>query len=136
MRKMDFEYLEFLTDYGIVHRPYIEVSLKYRRRSVFVLSMVDSGADFSTFATGIGELLGLNVKSGEMREVVGIGKKPIPVFLHTIRLCVDKHEFKFIAGFGDDLPPILGQEGFFEYFDVGFSYSKKRIKLIPAKKTR
>lgn len=64
---MKFKYKKYGP--GIL-RPVIPIEILYKSRSVPYEVLVDSGADFCIFDAEIGELVGIDVASGEPQTVV------------------------------------------------------------------
>ena len=96
---------------------------------------MDSGADFCIFDAEIGELLGIDVKSGEKQMVGGITGVMEPYYIHplTIRAGGWAHNIK--AGFLPNISKlgygVVGQKGFFDNFVVKFELLKEEIELKP-----
>lgn len=98
--------------------------------------LIDSGADFCIFDAGIGEYLGLNIKSGIEVQFGGIqsfgGAK---AYIHKVDLEIGGHQFKIETGFSYDISKngygILGQKGFFNLFSVRFDLQKEDIEIKP-----
>lgn len=62
---MKFKYKKLAP--GLI-RPIIPITLHYHNQSVTYEALVDSGADMSMFPAQIGELLGIDIKSGQKGE--------------------------------------------------------------------
>jgi hypothetical protein len=66
---MKFKYKK----YGLgILRPVIPIEIIYKDRAVPYEVLVDSGADFCIFDAEIGEILSIDIISGEKQEVAGI----------------------------------------------------------------
>lgn len=96
--------------------------------------LIDSGASCCVFHAGIGEALGLDIKSGGQvpfqRAVAGGGK----LYFHKIILGLEGNKMKSEVGFTYDLVSpfgLLGQEGFFDKFRVCFDFIKKEFEINP-----
>ncbi len=94
--------------------------------------LLDTGADFCIFSGEIGEALGIDLKSGIIHEIVGVGGTTTRGYIHKIGLEIPGFAiFNSWGFFSDDLNDmnhaILGQQGFFEKFKVSFEYQKKLI---------
>jgi len=63
---MKFKYKKYAP--GIL-RPVIPIEIIYKNRSIPYEVLVDSGADFCIFDAQIGEILEIDITSGEQREV-------------------------------------------------------------------
>ena len=103
-------------------RAKLPVSLFYGPERQNVYALIDSGADLCLFNSGIGRLLGIDVRSGPTRSIGGI-TGTITAYMHTIQLQVQGSSEKvdIYAGFTDSnqVEALLGQEGFFDSFTVG-----------------
>ena len=121
--------------YGSIQRPVIKSRLKYKNNSVRYEVLIDSGADICLFDQSIGEAIGIDIKSGKMKELFGVGGKASLYYMHPVTIEVDGREFKIEAGFMPDVSGkvmpygIVGQKGFFENFIVKFDLSKGEIEL-------
>lgn len=119
-------------------RPMIQVRLFDMSRTTEtppILCLIDSGADYSIFDTGIGERLGLGVKRGRKEPFRGIAPELVDAYFHRIRYQIvgDTNIYEMDAAFMDNLTAgaLLGQEGFFDNFTVKFERSKNRFEINP-----
>ena len=118
-------------------RPFVEVSLKYRNRRRRILALADTGADYCTFPREVGDALGIDVLSGRLDVMTGIGNVNYETYLHSITLSIGGIEYRTDVAFSKDpdIPPssVLGHIGFFNHFKVLFnSYEEYLfIKHIP-----
>ena len=118
-------------------RPVIPVTLQHGENKIGYEVLVDSGADLCIFHEEIGTALGVNVRSGEKREVFGVGGKASFYYLHTITLSVGGWPYKIEAGFMPNVSGhvmgygVVGQKGFFDLFVVKFDLLKEEIELKP-----
>ena len=121
--------------YGSTPRPVIEAKLKHRENSIRYEVLVDSGADICLFDQSIGEAIGIDIKSGKVKEVFGVGGKASLYYIHPVIIEVGGWEYKIEAGFMPDVAGrvipygIVGQKGFFENFIVKFDLKKEEIEL-------
>lgn len=127
---MKFKYKKYGLD---ILRPVIPIEISYKGRSVNYEVLVDSGTDFCIFDAQIGELLGINIKSGEKREVWGITGVSEYYYVHQINIKVGDWPYTIKAGF---LPSIarmgygvVGQNGLFDIFIVKFDLIKEEVEL-------
>lgn len=95
--------------------------------------LVDSGADFCIFDAEIGELLGLDIESGEKLPVSGITGVTETYYVHEVEIRVGGWPFKIKAGFLKNFPRygygVVGQVGFFDIFTVKFDLLKSEVEL-------
>ncbi len=114
-------------------RPIIRIALSHDGFTIPHFALVDSGADKNVFAYEIGELLGLDLPSGEVAEAVGITGEPTELYIHPVTLIVGEESFTTEVAFSralDKLPyGVVGQFGFFDYFKVEFDLSQEKIQL-------
>lgn len=99
------------------------------KRSPRFRAYVDSGSPWCLFKAAFGDYLGLHVESGDRDEIGGIiGGPSEPVYFHKLTLFIEEHwTMPIKAGFMRKLSAegILGRDGFFDYFRVGFDQSAK-----------
>ena len=128
---MKFKYKK----YGSISRPVIEAILKNGDNSIRYEILVDSGADICLFDQSVGEAIGIDIKSGKMREVFGVGGKVSLYYFHAVTIEVGGWKFKLEAGFMPDVAGriipygLVGQKGFFENFIIKFDLKKEEIEL-------
>jgi hypothetical protein len=127
----------------VLLRPVISVRLRYKDTLVHVLALIDSGADCCYFHESIGRILGIDVRSGREDTVKSLSSQPIPVYVHTVQLILqDEPTIDLEVGFieSDLLADggLLGQQGFFDEFDVRFQRWQDSIDITRKKgwKTR
>ena len=128
---MEFKYKKIAP--GIL-RPIIQVNLMHSTKSIQYEVLVDSGADICIFDSVIGELLGLNIVTGEEYFVAGVTGVPEKYYVHDITIDIGGYKYDIEAGFmkrPTDSYGIIGQKGFFEFFTVKFIYSKQKIEIKP-----
>ena len=97
-----------------------------------VLALVDSGACDCIFAASLGEVLGIDVPSGKSHEFRGFDDKGVQGFVHKVNLQVAgfQHWIEIDAVFIDSEPPsILGQQGFFENYQIVFERWTRQIHI-------
>jgi len=132
---MIFEY--FKVNHRII-RPIIPVILKSSTRVALYSALIDSGSDYCIFGLGVAKGLDIKLKSKNKIKFMGIGKEEIEGFRSEIEIRIgDKtYQIKIIlADINDVGYGILGQQGFFDHFDVKLSYQKQTIEIEPIKVT-
>lgn len=67
-------------------RPVIPIEIIFEDRAVPYEVLVDSGADFCIFDAQIGEILGIDIISGEKQEVWGITGVGEYYYVHPVTL--------------------------------------------------
>lgn len=127
---MKFQYKKYGP--GIL-RPVIPVEISYKDRSVPYEVLVDSGADFCIFDAEIGELLGIDIESGEPQMVGGITGAPETYYVHVVTLKIGGWPHSLKVGFLRNIARlgygVVGQQGFFDVFVVKFDLLKEEIEL-------
>ncbi|MDP2860868.1 MAG: hypothetical protein Q8N98_04110 [bacterium] len=117
-------------------RPIIPVLIGYGEKQIGYEALLDSGADFCIFHAEIGEYLGIPVLDGKKEFFGGVTSGNAVAFVHKVNLTIGGNSYPEISiGFSFDIAPhgygILGQEGFFNFFRVGFDLEKEEIELRP-----
>jgi hypothetical protein len=135
---MQFPYVRYLVSppgakpARFVYRPVIPVKLSLGRRAITFEALVDSGADECTFPAWIAKTLGRDVHKGSPRIFSGIGGSAL-AYRHRTGMEVDGVRFAVDVYYShdwDDMPfGLLGQAGFFQYFDVDFRYRDRMLRL-------
>lgn len=117
-----------LTPEGTLPRPVAEVEiLGPSGQWVKFAPYVDSGADITLVPREAGDLLGLDVATGEEREVTGVGGAKLKVHIHTLRMRLAGVEFGARIGFAHAdgwVPYLLGRLDIFERFDISFEQGR------------
>jgi hypothetical protein len=115
-------------------KPIIDIRIAAGDKSLQYNALVDSGADFSIFHSGVGQALGIDIESGEKLNFGGVQKaNAAAAYLHKVTLVIGGWKYPTIVGFSDEISDdsygILGQRGFFDIFSVKFDYQKEKIEL-------
>jgi len=121
--------------YGKTLRPVISITLKHNGIEIGYEVLVDSGADLCIFHAQIGEAIGIDIKTGKLQQVDGVGGKSSIYYLHKLMVTVGGHAREIEAGFMPNvgintmLYGLVGQHGFFENFIVKFDLQKEEVEL-------
>ena len=110
----------------LIWRPILPVKIIYGHAvSKRFEAIVDSGSDYCLFEAGIGEQIGIKIKSGSEGDLGGVISGPrTKVYYHNIKLMVGTDVVEIKAGFPPDLTEnLLGQIGFFDHFIVTFDFT-------------
>ena len=119
-------------------RPLIPVALFGPKGSIYIDALIDSGADMCLFHSDIGRDIGLKIEKGEREIFSGIEGGNVVVYVYTIYLQIigmsEKVEVR--AGFAETpgVSAILGQEGFFDNFQIKFQRNIHSIEINPTRK--
>jgi hypothetical protein len=98
-----------------------------------VISLIDSGADLCLFHSDIGRMLSLEIEAAPELAFQGVSGAKEVAYLHRVDLVVRGltpitldigFTKSMVAGTG-----LLGQQGFFEQFDINFRLSQKLFEL-------
>jgi len=115
-------------------RPYLIVRLIYGAKHKDVVALIDSGADLCLFHSDIGKMLGIDIQAGRKWEFQGVAGGKGIAYLHPVRLIVRTlSSINLEVGFTDSMAVgtgLLGQQGFFEQFQINFYLHKKFFELI------
>lgn len=107
----------------------VRIGIPKGKRGPRFRAYVDSGSPWCLFKSALGQFLGLDVESGEKDEVGGIVEGPVqPVYFHRLTLFIEDHWIIPVrAGFVKKLSAdgILGRDGFFDNFRIGFDHTDK-----------
>lgn len=112
--------------FGIVTRPYVPVNFWLKKLNIWaeIMMIVDSGADYTLLPKFYAEKLGINLRRDTSKfSTSGVGGAASVYMLkgkQTITLF--DWERKIPLGFLDDndVPPLLGRQGFMNTFSVCF----------------
>lgn len=117
-----------------VWRPIIEIIVFKGTKFASYPVLIDSGADYNIFHSGLLLALGGNLTSGNKRTVVGLRDQPLKGYEHKLDLKLPGgKKFEAKAIFSNQISNhafgVVGQEGFFDKFKVKFDYKSKRITI-------
>lgn len=130
---MIFEYFKVNTR---IIRPIIPIILKSPTKVALYSALIDSGSDYCIFSLDVAHGLDIKLKSKNRIKFMGIGKEEIEGFRSEVEIRIgDKtYQIKVIfANINDIGYGILGQQGFFDHFDVKLSYERQTIEIEPIK---
>ncbi len=133
---MQFSYKKFkLLDGNVLLKPIVPVGLLFNGKFIRYEALIDSGADFNIFNAEIGELLGIDIRSGKKIKFSGIAGEPFDVYFHNLTLEIGGWQYKIAAGFSYQISPygfgVLGQRGLFDLFRIKFMFSNGVIEITP-----
>jgi hypothetical protein len=139
MGKIEFPYLKLLTSRKnvkpaqYIYRPVIPIELSFQDRMIRFDGLIDSGAGECSFPAWVAEALGHNLYKGTKKTFQGIGGTVV-AYKHTtlIKLSVGDRFLSqvYYSKQWNHMPfGLLGQVGFFSYFNVGFDYKTKKISI-------
>lgn len=118
---------------GQIFYPVIPIKLCYKHIifKYLINSLVDSGSDRNLFPAEIGENIGIKIKNELSQEVGGIEGIKITAFTHRVKIYLGSYEINTFIDFSyEQKVPLLGRNGFFNYFkNVTFREKDKMIEL-------
>jgi len=120
-----------------ISRPIIQIIIKSKTKFAIHPVLIDSGADYCIFNIQLAEDLGIKIRS-RRTSFKGIGKDKIVGFWGKVDLRIGEVTYQtevIFAEIGDFSHGILGQQGFFNHFDVKLSFHKQIIEIEPLKLT-
>jgi len=118
---------------GFSRVPLLQVSMRHGVRVRPFLALVDSGAVDCIFPESLGTVLGIDVPSGQPRNFYGLANQEAQGFMHAVELQVTgfDHWIGIEVGFvvGGDVPPLLGQSGFFDHYQIVFERFRRTFEV-------
>jgi hypothetical protein len=125
-----FQYAPETVGSELIYRPKITVSLYSTNNNWHHFRVyVDSGADISLFTKDDAGILGLTLKEGKYKPIIGVGRTLIPAYIHTIKLKIGDTELNAKVAFADsdETSRLLGRTDIFPYFKITFNEQKLEI---------
>lgn len=117
---------------GYWYYPRLQVFIRHGVNMRPVLALVDSGSSDCVFSASLGEVLGIDVQAGKPHQFHAFDLKAVRGFVHKIPLQVTgfDHWIEVNAVFIEsEVLPILGQQGFFESYQVVFERFKRQFEI-------
>jgi hypothetical protein len=128
---MKFPYFEVTPE---IKRPIIPLVLKSQNKFILYSAIIDSGADHCVFSIDIAYALGIKLHLKDKVKFLGVGKEKIEGYHSKIGIKIDEATYSadvIFAEISDFGHGILGQNGFFDHFDVRLSFDREIIELEP-----
>ena len=99
-----------------------------------MLSLVDSGADYCLFHSSVAEELGIDLKSGWIKDFGGIAAgQSVQAYMHTILIEIQgfRERVEIEAGFADSdaIGGLLGGVGFLDNYKITLEKYKGRFQI-------
>ena len=114
-----------------IRRPVIPVILKNKSKFVLYSGLIDSGADYCIFNIQLAKELDIPLQPKKI-ILKGIGREKVTGYLAEVEISIDGSSYDLTAIFAEMEEfghGILGQQGFFEHFDVRLSYRNRQIEI-------
>lgn len=118
-----------------ISRPIIQIIVKSKTKFAIYPVLIDSGADYCIFHTQLAEDLGIKLQN-KTASFKGVGKNKVVGFWGEVDLKIGEVSYQtkiIFAEISDFGHGILGQQGFFNHFDVKLSHHKQIIEIDPVK---
>jgi hypothetical protein len=112
--------------------PLLRVFVRHGSDMRPTLMLVDSGAADCVFPASFGEVLGIDIPSGEPHNFHGFDLTETRGFLHNVHLQVMgfNNWIEVRAAFIEsEAMPVLGQSGFFENYQIIFERFKRQFEV-------
>ena len=118
-----------------IAKPYVSLIMCSQEKRIKVDGLIDSGLDHNLFSMILAEVCGIDLTNAEEVNVSGfnhVGKKNRG-YLVPVKYVLDNYEWMGDTVFVETDQPhgFLGQAGFFDAFNILFSYSQETIELNP-----
>lgn len=111
--------------------PLVPITIFGSREPLETLALADSGSDENVAGADIAVRLGIALEGGKKVLVKGVGKERLVGKVVDIQLQLGKRKWiaptVFLPAVGDRI--ILGQAGFFAFFNVDFRYHQKAMHI-------
>lgn len=118
-----------------VSRPIIRIVVKSHDKYAIYHTLIDSGADYCIFDIELAKLLGIKLTK-KHTNIKGVGKDKIKGYWGEVEIILNEYHYQakvIFAEISDFDHGILGQQGFFDNFDVKLSHQKQIIEIEPVK---
>jgi hypothetical protein len=134
---MKFKYTaKWIDGYGISYTPRVPIIFTNpkNKAEMPIMSLIDSGSSDTILDPQVGEILGIDITSGEKIVYGGSGGNFIG-YLHPLilRVAGGRHSYDIecaFASLGGDVMALLGQRGFFEHHKVTFERYINEFEVI------
>jgi len=129
-----YPYSRVWEDDGLGNVPVVNVELFNKNKSINQLALIDSGANVSLINSEIALFLGIDLSHCQKKSISGIVGGSMEGYLCNILLKVDQFDEKieipvlFVENLNFTM--LLGQNGFFDHFKVGFNRKDQRFSLM------
>lgn len=117
----------------VTYRPYIDIKIgiENKWKDNKITCLIDSGADRNLFPASTVKSLGVVIQKGSKTVHKGIGNYILTSYTHTVKISIENKTFETEIDFSEDAYiPLLGRQGFFNYFKkISFIMSEKIVEL-------
>ena len=115
-----------------IKRPIIPLIIKSGNYFILYHGLIDSGADYCIFSLEIAKELGFEFSIKDETKFIGVSKDEVKGCWGEIGIKIGDALYTtkvIFAGISDFGHGILGQQGFFDHYDIKLSYQKQSMKL-------
>jgi hypothetical protein len=115
---------------GFTPRPVVDVVVEQQHASR-VVALCDTGALHNRFAAWVADDIGLDI-GGIEPEAIGVGGQHLVARTAVVSLNVGASQWEAPVSFCEPWPwsyQLLGQEGFFRWFEVTFRAADRELEL-------
>lgn len=121
-----------------IHYPLVDLKLRVRDSTTPLLKMlIDSGSAYCIFGSETTEALGIDVRSGNLRQgIAGIGGGEVDLYFFSVELLIDSLRVDCYAGFMEQEFPgneayfgLLGEYDFLSKIPVALDAKKLQIRI-------
>jgi len=112
----------------------IRVSLFCNGKHDNLRCVLDTGATDCMFHSSVARNLGIDLTSGKPKKYYAVNGQPFDAYLHTVELKIHRLDYRMriIAAFTEVCEEsLLGQNGFFDSFEVAFRRFRNEIEIKP-----
>ncbi len=125
MNKIEIPYIPWRGRYC----PLVEVQIINQDKTVRTLAYLDTGATYSVFHADFAEELGLDIYSGERKDITVGDGGIIPLYIFKLELIIEHLKTNAIIGFSDRLGTginIIGRENILDNYVICFDGKNKK----------
>ena len=131
---MEFPYIVLPGDSSSTPRPLVPVRFIYKNKQTHpILSLIDSGADYSFATLKIASYLGVNFRNVKSVPITGFNQSTLRCFPIKITIGVANFNLELPVYFGGSLtqeyPCILGQDVLFDKAKIIFERYKGSFRI-------
>lgn len=128
---MTFPYWDIVNENEEERLPILPIRLYGPKKSVEIRAIVDSGAEHNAFGIDVAQEIGLDLERAEPFSIVGFGHEPVTGYREIIELQLRRFRWPAPAVFVDapNQFNVVGQAGFFAFFNVDFRYQEKEMRI-------
>lgn len=116
-----------------ISRPIIRIIVKSHDQYAIYYTLIDSGADYCIFDIELAKVLEVKLTK-KYTKIRGVGKDEVKGYWGEVEIILNEYHYKakvIFAEISNFDHGILGQQGFFDHFDVKLSYQKQVIDIEP-----